>query len=80
MGINPDTNTIEMLRELYDAESKLKQLVRPDGSPVPAHWPVFRTNELVELKGYTFKVAHIGEHHLLLEPVGPLIVGEEENG
>jgi len=44
-------------------------LVRPDGSPVPKSWTVFSIDELVEIKGYTFKVAHIGESHILFEPV-----------
>ncbi len=49
---------------------KATQPVRPNGEPVPAHWPVFKLDEHVVVKGYTFKVAYIGEKTLLLEPVG----------
>jgi hypothetical protein len=68
-----------MSTRAFDADEILEkgQLVRADGSPVPAHWATFRTDELVVLKGYTFRVGHIGESHLLLEPVGPVIVGDE---
>ena len=78
--MNPLTNRFEQLyatnldmtqgpdefdREFYQG------LVRPDGSPVPKAWTVLSIDEMVEIKGYTFKVAHIGEGHLLLEPVSP---------
>lgn len=87
--MNPDTNKFEPLSEEHEKQTKELQrmvaglqvertkLVRPDGSPVPDHWPIFRVDELIEVKGYTFKVAHIGESHLLLEPTGPVIVGNE---
>lgn len=52
------------------------RLLRPDGSPVPEHWGIYTVGELVVLKAHTFRVAHIGEAHLLLEPVGPALVGE----
>lgn len=45
------------------------QLFRPDGSPVPGHWPVFKVGEEVTVKNYVFLVAYIGETTLLLEPV-----------
>ena len=44
-------------------------LVRPDGTPVPEHWPIFKVDEEVVVKGYVFRVAYIGETTLLLEPV-----------
>lgn len=47
------------------------QLLRPDGSPVPETWSTYREGELVVVKGYTFRVAHIGESYLVLEPVAP---------
>lgn len=52
-------------------------LLRPNGEPVPEHWSVFIEGELVTIKNYTFKVAHIGESHMLLEPAGPLLIGED---
>jgi len=45
-------------------------LLRPDGTPVPKHWSVFRVGEKVVIKNYTFKVAYIGESNILFEPVG----------
>lgn len=92
--MNPETNKFERLfSEQSDVlEKKLKEnckinpgdfharLLRPNGEPVPAHWPVFEVGENVVLKNYTFKVAHIGESHLLLEPVGIVELGKEEIG
>lgn len=48
-------------------------LARPNGEPVPPHWLVYTVGENVVVRGskeYAFKVAHIGEKHMLLEPVG----------
>jgi len=44
-------------------------LLRPDGTPVPKHWAIFTQDELVEIKGYTFRVKYIGETAILFEPV-----------
>lgn len=77
----------EEMESLRDKMSKMRSeingpdhtepvLLRPDGTPVPKHWTQFKVDERVVIKGYTFKVAHIGESHILFEPVGPLIVGE----
>jgi hypothetical protein len=53
-------------------------LLRPDGTPVPAHWSVFALGELVVIKDYTFKVAYIGETAILFEPVGPVLIGQAD--
>lgn len=89
--MNPETNRFEHLHEATEGESTEHRrnrealqrmltnggkLLRPDGSPVPAHWPVFSVGEHVVIKDYTFKVAYIGEGSILCEPVGPLLVGE----
>lgn len=50
-------------------------LLRPDGSPVPAHWTVFSVGEHVVIKNYTFRVAYLGESAILFEPVGPVLLG-----
>jgi len=68
MAMNPETNKFEMLKNKELVE-KMAALIRPDGTPVPRHWPVFQTGELVVIKDYTFKVAHIGESYILFEPV-----------
>ena len=49
----------------------LPNLVLPNGSPVPKAWTTFTMGELVEIKGYTFRVAYIGETSVLFEPVKP---------
>ena len=54
------------------------QLLRPNGEPVPKHWSIFKENEYVIVKDYTFKVAHIGESYLILEPVGPIEIGKNK--
>jgi len=51
-------------------------LLRPDGTPVPAHWSVYQVGETVVVKNYCFKVVYIGESTLLLEPMGPVLVGK----
>jgi len=67
--MNPDTNKFEMLNHgLIGADDVLK-LFRPNGSPVPKHWTILTVDELVEIKGYTFKVVYINESTLILEPV-----------
>jgi hypothetical protein len=59
-----------------DPSQKEPTLLRPDGSPVPAYWSTFRNGEEVVIKDYTFKIAHIGESYMILEPVGPALVGK----
>jgi hypothetical protein len=90
--MNPETNRFEPLTESEEEERKnqtqeierrLRQLqrsalVRPDGSPVPDHWGVYTEGELIEIKNHTFKVVHIGEAYLVLEPVGPVVVGQSD--
>ena len=58
------------------AAATAPRLLRPDGTPVPAHWSVYHVGEQVRVKSYTFRVAYIGESTLLLEPVGPALVGK----
>lgn len=79
MGMNPETNTFEKLstpddktaEKLANLSGVLTDLVRPDGSPVPRTWSIFKLGELVLIKGYTFRVAYIGENNILFEPVKP---------
>jgi len=86
--MNPDTNRFEELSWLkeYISENanqqenpslRPDQLHRPDGTPVPDHWSQYTVGEIVEVKGYTFKVAYIGETNMLLEAHGPLLVGAD---
>lgn len=67
-------------RKLADMirKGQATQLVRPDGSSVPAHWPIFSNGEHVVIKDYTFRVAYIGETAILFEPVGIPEVGRME--
>lgn len=88
--MNPETNRFEPLEE-WDGDAALRRtmqalqdetsapgalLLRPDGSPVPAHWSTFTVGEQVIIKNYTFRVAYIGETAILFEPVGPIVVGD----
>jgi ribonuclease BN (tRNA processing enzyme) len=90
--MNPDTNKFEQLHTALQTEVEaltLKAkagiekasatLVRPNGQPVPETWTQFQTGETVVIKNYTFKVAYIGETAILFEPVGPVLVGQEED-
>lgn len=88
--MNPETNKFEEVFEKGTSEESVgrvehiskiiqrvqSQLVRADGSPVPAHWSTFKVGELVEIKGYTFKVCYIGETSILFEPAGATVVME----
>lgn len=80
--MNPETNRFEQLVNPEDAikspgeigrmiKRAESTLLRPDGTPVPPHWPVFTVGELVVIKDYTFRVAYIGETAILFEPVRP---------
>ena len=51
-------------------------LFRPDGTPVPKSWSIFKVGEKVVIKDYTFECKYIGETSILFEPVGPVIVRE----
>ena len=69
---------------IYEIEEQSKQvskviprLLRPNGEPVPEHWSIYTTDEEVTIKGYRWKIVHIGEKHLLLEPIGPVLIGED---
>ena len=85
--IDPVEDVRRRLEQQRDLETRLdglakgqaSGLLRADGSPVPAHWPIFTVGETVVLKGYTFRVAHLNESTLVLEPVG-LAEGVVEGG
>ncbi len=55
------------------------QFFQPNGKPLNALWSVFREGEIVVLKNRSFKVGHIGESHLLLEPQGVVEIGAERD-
>jgi hypothetical protein len=76
----PDERPDEKVK-MAEAIAKFRQelpgssaLVRPNGEAVPNRWTVLTVGQRVVVEGYTFAVAHIGEKHLLLEPVGPVVV------
>ena len=62
-------------RKMAQDEQRHRDLVRPDGSPVPKTWTTFSVGEQVAIKGYTFEVTDIGEDRVIFKPVGPQIVG-----
>lgn len=66
--MNPETNRFESLR--LGTVQEEEALLRPNGEPVPQHWPQFQVGECVVIKNYTFKVAYIGETSVLFEPAG----------
>ena len=51
-----------------------ENVLTDDGRPVPRDWAVFNVGDERDIDGHRFRVAHIGEKHLLLEPVGPVVV------
>ena len=78
MAVNPNTNRIEsvehdpeLAKKLGELSNQFQALVRPDGTLVPKTWTVFKQGELIVIRDYTSRVAHIGEKHVLLEPVSP---------
>jgi len=84
MAMNPDTNEMEhwLVGPAHSGDKTSlalpEQLVRANGEPVPEHWSTYTTGEEVIVKGYRWTVAHIGDGHMLLEPVGPVLVGADE--
>lgn len=84
MGMNPDTNELEKLRKAFPPieESDMGAgpiLLRPNGEPVPEHWSIFVQGEDVVVKNYTFRVVYMNEKTIVLEPVGPLLVGKDSD-
>ena len=55
------------LESLFSVNSVL---VDQDGAPIPKHRAVLKVGQNVVVEGCTFRVAHIGDKHLLLEPAG----------
>lgn len=82
--MNPDSNRFETIIPAPETDAVRRQLeqaltlLRPNGQPVPSTWTQFQLGETVVIKNYTFKVAYIGETSILFEPVGPVLVGQEE--
>ena len=74
--MNPETNKFEMLLRMENDDT-VGMLLRPNGEPVPKNWTLFSEGEHVNIKDFTFEVAHIGETYLVLEPIGPIIIGEK---
>ena len=53
-------------------------LIKPNGTPVPRHTALFKVGEHVVAKDQTFRVAHVNDCTLVLEPVGlPLLGGTD---
>jgi len=93
--MNPETNKFEKLKQSKEAielEHKFatmvkqdgmrlhnKELLRPDGTPVPKHWSIFKVDENYIINNYTFKCKYIGETSILFEPVGPIIIGGQND-
>jgi hypothetical protein len=80
----PHNQTKEMQRRLRQKAKQLDPallgaLFRPNGEQVPKDWSIYTVGEDVEVKGYMFRVAYIGETNLLLEPVGPVDNDEEDD-
>lgn len=79
-AIMPGQEELTLIRAMGQAEEILArpgQLLRPNGEPVPEHWSTYKVDEEVVVKGYRWRVAHIGERHLLLEPVGPVLINKD---
>ena len=86
--MNPESNKFEKLTISKETESSFvdmvtraqsspTRLVRPNGKPVPEHWSIFQHGEKVVAKNYTFTISHIGEGYMVLEPVGPVLIGDD---
>ena len=68
--MNADTKKLEQLTPSISTKGETT-LLRPDGSKVPSHWTIFTKDELVTVKDHTFRIAHLGESYLVLEPITP---------
>lgn len=91
--MNPDSNKFEELMRTKEELEELSKgkpsyqsaldnaltesLLRPNGEPVPKHWSTFTVNDNVVINDYTFKIAHIGESYMVVEPVGIPNIGED---
>jgi hypothetical protein len=81
--MNPDTNKLEILREvglgekIGSALDCVPGLVRPDGSPVPKTWSIFTEGEEIIVKDYRFTVVYFNAETIVLEPAGPILLKGE---
>ena len=75
----PD-HIVQPLGDLRNPEETKKidwpLLLKPNGEPVPKHQLILKEGEEIVIKDYTYKVAHVGESYLVIEPIGPIIIGE----
>lgn len=65
----------DRFREMF---SSLPKLYQPNGDEVPGHQTVLRVGETVAIKHYTFKVVLVNDCTVVLEPLGPYVIGESE--
>ena len=63
------TRISDDIKKLEQAMTKV--LVTKDGKPIPKHAIVFRVDELIVIKGYTYRVAYFNESSITFEPVKP---------
>jgi len=82
---NEETGKIEQLTELKTPEDLAKlnmrlqqkvggfypNLIKLDGSPVSKTAIVFTIDELVDIKGYTYRLVYMNESTLVFTPVSP---------
>lgn len=54
-------------------------LIKPNGTPISHHLTNFRVDEQVVIKDYTYRVACVGDGYLVVEPVGPVILGQNKS-
>jgi hypothetical protein len=76
-------NADKMFTDFFKGEMKplhKTSIIAPNGKPVPEHLSRFTVGEKVVIKGYTFKVAYVGETSVLFEPIGPVLIENKIGG
>ena len=77
--MNPETNKLEKLTNtnITEIENQIQKLqstlLRPNGEPVPQHWTIFTQGQNVVVNNYTFKIAHMNESCIILEPISAIL-------
>ena len=71
-----DKKTLAEIKEIIKESSNTvnplhPDLVKLDGSPIPKSAIIFKIGELIEIKGYTYRLAYMNENTLVSEPVRP---------
>lgn len=70
--LNPDTNMFERVRNVQHLkELQERWQKRKGGTNKFVEAPTFSEGERIEIRGYIFRISHIGRKKMIIRPVRP---------